>query len=162
MIGFFEDMEIGRDIALGSYTFTRDEIISFAERFDPQPFHLDEEAARNSLFGGLCASGWHSASIWLKLVVETRERALSALRAAGEAAPRIGPSPGIRDLKWLKPVFVGDTISYRSTIVEKKNSRSQPDYGLVISRHEGINQNDEPVISLQGSILIERREAAVT
>lgn len=158
MIGFFEDMEIGRDIALGSYTFTRDEIISFAERFDPQPFHLNEEAARNSLFSNLCASGWHTASIWLKLVVETRESALAAMRKAGEAVPKIGPSPGVRDLKWLKPVYVDDTISYRSTIVEKKNSRSRPDYGLVVSRHEGVNQNGEPVISLQGSILIERRE----
>lgn len=162
MIGFFEDMEIGKGIALGSYTFTHDEIIAFAERFDPQPFHLNEEAARNSLFGGLCASGWHTASIWLKLVVETREDALAAMRAAGKAAPRIGPSPGVRDLKWLKPVFVDDTISYHSTIVEKKNSRSQPGYGLVVTRYEGINQNSEPVISLQGSILIERRKAEDT
>lgn len=157
MIGFFEDIEIGTQIELGTHTFTREEIVSFASRFDPQPFHLDAEMAEGSLFGGLCASGWHTGSVWLRKVVENRQQTFAKLKAAGEPVPKVGPSPGVRDLKWLKPVYVDDTITFRSTVVDKKNSRSRPDFGLLISRHEGINQHGETVISLQGSILIERR-----
>lgn len=159
MIGFFEDIEVGHTTEFGAHTFTRDEILSFAKRFDPQPFHLDEEAAKNSLFGALCASGWHTGCIWLRLLVETRERTLAAMKAEGKPVPKIGPSPGARDLKWLKPVYVDDVISYRATIAGKKDSRSRPDYGLVVSRHEGTNQKGELVISLQGSVLVERRAA---
>lgn len=158
MSGFFEDYTIGDEVDLGSHEFTRDNIISFAQKFDPQKFHVDEEAAKDSLFGGLCASGWHTGSVWLGLVVTNRQRHLAEIAASGAAVPRIGPSPGVRDLKWLKPVYPGDVIAFRSTIVDKKDSRSRLDYGLVVSRHEGVNQNGESVISLQGSILIERRE----
>jgi len=159
MIGFFENIEIGHANEVGSHRFTRDEILSFAQRYDPQPFHLDEEAAKNSLFGALCASGWHTACVWLRLLIENRERMLAAMKEAGTPVPRFGPSPGARDLKWLKPVYVDDVISFRATIVDKKDSRSRPEYGLVVSRHEGMNQKGELVISLQGSVLVERRVA---
>jgi len=162
MSGFFEDYTIGDEIDLGSHEFTRDDIIKFANKFDPQKFHIDEDAAKDSLFGGLCASGWHTGSVWLGKVVSNRQRHLAEISASGAPVPKIGPSPGVRDLKWLKPVYPGDVISYRSTIVDKKDSRSRPDYGLVVSCHEGVNQKGEPVISLQGSILVERREPSTS
>lgn len=162
MKGFFEDVAVGETTELGSYTFTRDEILAFAKRFDPQRFHVDDEAAKDSLFGGLCASGWHTGCVWLRHVVENRQKVLADLAAKGKPVPRIGPSPGVRDLKWLKPVYPDDVISFRSTIVGKKDSKSRPEYGLVISRHEGINQDGETVISLQGSILVERRDPGLS
>ncbi len=95
-------------------------------------------------------------------MVENRKKVLADLAAKGRPVPRIGPSPGVRDLKWLKPVYPDDVISFRSTIVGKKDSKSRPEYGLVISRHEGINQDGETVISLQGSILVERRDPGLS
>lgn len=160
MIAFFEEVSVGDVTELGSHTFTREEIIAFAGRYDPQPFHVDEAAAKDSLFGGLCASGWHTGCIWLRLLIQHRQRRIAEMIAAGETPPRFGPSPGVRDLRWLKPVYPGDTISYRSTVIGKKDTKSHPEWGLMISRHEGFNQDGEPVIGLQGSVLVERREPA--
>lgn len=160
MMAFFEDVAVGEVTELGSHRFMREEIIDFARRYDPQSFHVDEAAAKISLFGGLCASGWHTGCIWLRLLVKNRQRRIAELEAAGVRAPLFGPSPGVRDLKWLKPVYPGDVISYRSTVIDKKDSKSRPEWGLVISRHEGTNQNGELVISLQGSVLVERRAGA--
>jgi len=102
---FFEDIRVGEITNLGRHTFTADDIKAFAARFDPQPFHLDEAAAARSHFSRLCASGWHTACVWMRLTVNYRRREGEELRSRGEQAAQLGPSPGFRDLKWPKPVY---------------------------------------------------------
>ena len=108
---FFEDIVAGERFEVGRHTFLADDIKAFARRFDPQPFHLDEAAAARSHFGALCASGWHTAATWMRLMVEHQRREDDAQRARGEPVAALGPSPGFRELKWLKPVYAGDTIA---------------------------------------------------
>jgi len=155
---FFEDIKVGDRAEVGRHTFTADEIKKFATKFDPQPFHLDEAAARKSIFGALCASGWHTASVWMRLMVEHNKREDAAQRARGEAVAALGPSPGFRELKWLKPVYVGDTITYATEIVETRASNSRPGWGLMSFRNTGVNQNNEPVISFISVAFVERRK----
>src|SRR5262249_55837463 len=145
---------------LGSHTFTAEGIKAFASRFDPQAFHLDEAAAARSHFGALCASGWHTASVWMRLMVDYQWRADDASRSRGEAVAVMGPSPGFRELKWLKPVYVGDTISYATEILDKRASNSRPQWGLITLRNTGTNQNGELVISFVSTAFSARREAA--
>ena len=109
---YFEDMEIGQRRELGSFTFTAELIKKFAAQFDPQRFHLDEEEGRKSLFGGLAASGWHVGSVCMKLLVADGQRLAKEAAARGEKIAVWGPSPGFRDLRWIRPVLAGDTISF--------------------------------------------------
>jgi acyl dehydratase len=155
---FFEDLRIGTRTELGSHTFTADEMKAFAREYDPQPFHLDEAAAAQSKFGALCASGWHTAAVGLRLNVEDRQRRQAEMRARGEAVAKTGPSPGLRDLKWLKPVYVGDTIAYAHEIVELRILADRPDVGLRVARNTGTNQHGELVYSVLSSTFIERRD----
>lgn len=158
--GFFEDLEVGSRYELGSFVFTPEEIIAFARSFDPQPFHMDEAAARTSSFGRLAASGWHTAALWMATMVQHRRRQDAAFRAAGGGAlPRLGPSPGFKNLKWSKPVFAGDRITYFSTIADKRASASRPQWGLFFHRNTGVNQHGEEVFSFDGSVFVERRPA---
>ena len=157
---FWEDIVVGERAEVGRYTFSADAIKGFARRFDPQPFHLDEAAAARSHFGALCASGWHTASMWMRLMVEHQNREDEALRARGEAIAMLGPSPGFRELKWLKPVYVGDTITYSTEVVEKRASNSRPGWGLMSIRNSGVNQKSEPVISFISVAFVERRKKA--
>src|SRR3954471_21770555 len=122
---FFEDLKVGQRRELGSFTFTADDIKRFATQFDPQPFHLDEEAGRNSLFGGLAASGWHVGSVCMKLLVTDAQRRAAEAAARGETIAVWGPSPGFRDLRWIRPVLAGDTLSYASEIASKRISSSR-------------------------------------
>jgi acyl dehydratase len=154
---YLEDIRIGDKSELGRHTFTAAEIKSFAQRFDPQPFHLDESAAARSHFGGLIASGWHTAAICIKLIVANRRRQEEAAHGRGETVPRTGVSPGFRDLKWLKPVYAGDTIAYASEVVETRPLQSRPHLGLMFSRHTGTNQAGELVFSFVGAAFVERR-----
>jgi acyl dehydratase len=161
-MNYFEDFHVGARIALGSHTFTAAEIKAFAAKFDPQPFHLDEAAAARSHFGALCASGWHTAVVWMRHRAEHCRLEEEALRARGEMPSQRGPSPGFRDLKWLKPVYAGDTIAYATEVVETRRSNSRPDWGLVTSLNTGANQNGELVLSFLGSAFIERRPLAAS
>ncbi len=126
---FFEDIEIGQRRELGSFTFTADAIKKFAAQFDPQRFHLDEEEGRKSLFGGLAASGWHVGSVCMKLLVADGQRAAQEALARGEKIAIWGPSPGFRDLRWIKPVLAGDTISFASEVEIKAHVREAPRMG---------------------------------
>ena len=130
---------------------------AFAARFDPQPFHVDEAAAQQSHFGALCASGWHTAAVWMRLMVDHRRRMIEAVQARGEPVARIGPALGVRDLKWLKPVYVGDTIDYASEVVETRVSDSRP--GIRPDDHSRDRRQPErgPVISFLSTTFIERR-----
>src|SRR6202142_746178 len=126
---FFEDMEVGQRRELGSFTFTAAGIKKFPAQFDPQPFPLDEEAGRKSLFGGLAASGWHVGSVCMKLLVAEGQRQAKEAAARGEKVAVNGPSPGFRELRWIKPVLAGDSISFASEVVEKRTSDSRPQWG---------------------------------
>jgi acyl dehydratase len=154
---YFEDIRVGDADDIGQHRFTAEEIKSFARRFDPQPFHVDEEAAARSHFGALCASGWHTAAVWMRLMVDHRRHMIEAQRARGEPVATLGPALGFRDLKWLKPVYVGDIIAYRSEVVETRASNSQPGMGLLTIRSTGTNQKGELVISFVSTALIEGR-----
>lgn len=154
---YLEEIRVGEVYPLGRHTFGADEIKAFAKRFDPQLFHLDEEAAERSHFGALCASGWHTALAWMRLMVEFRRRAAEDARARGEPVAAVGPALGFRDLKWLKPVYVGDTIEYQSEVLETRVSNSRPGFGLMTIRASGVNQKGEPVISFISTTFVERR-----
>jgi acyl dehydratase len=157
---YFEEVAIGETVEVGRYTFTAETIKSFASRYDPQPFHLDEAAAEQSHFGGLCASGWHTVCIWMRLLIDMRRREDDERRGRGEPVATLGPSPGFRELKWLRAVYAGDTVTYWSEVIEIRELKSRPTWGLVTWRHTGNNQHDEPVISFVSSAFVERRPGA--
>jgi acyl dehydratase len=154
---YFEDRQIGEMAEFGSPTFGRDEMIAFAREYDPQPFHLDEAAAKASLFGSLSASGWYTAAMFIRGVVTTRKEANAAALARGEPIAVYGPSPGFRNLFWPKPVFAGDTVSFRARVSEKIDLESRPDHGLLMSEVQGRNQKGEIVFGITSQILVERR-----
>jgi acyl dehydratase len=154
---FFEDVVVGARSDLGDFVFTAENIKAFARNFDPQPFHLDEAAAARSHFGALCASGWQTASVWMRLMVDHLRREDDARRARGEPSAALGPSPGFRELKWLKPVYAGDTVSYYSEVADARPSNSRPGWGLITLRNGGVNQKGEPVLSFVSVVFVERR-----
>jgi acyl dehydratase len=158
MSNYFEDVVLGETIELGSHTFTAEDIIDFARAYDPQPFHLDEEAGKASLFGGLSASGWHTAAVFISKVVAQRQAIEAAMLARSERPAAWGPSPGFKNLRWPKPVLVGDTISFRTQRTGKVDLKSRPTHGLVLADNEGFNQRGEKVFAISTSILVERRE----
>jgi acyl dehydratase len=158
---FFEDIEVGQRHELGSFTFTADLIKKFARQFDPQPFHLDEEAGRKSLFGGLAASGWHVGSVGIKLLVADGQRQAREAAARGEKVAVWGPSPGFRDLRWLKPVLAGDTISFATAVESLRPSSKRPEWGILQARNTGVNQRGELVFSLLATAFVPRRNVNV-
>ena len=147
---YFEDLEIGTITrSPRSYEVTREEVIEFAGKYDPQPFHLDDEAAKQTFFGRLSASGWHTAAMMMRLMVETFQ--------AGEPQAGLG-SPGIDELKWIKPVYPGDTLRTESELISKRRMKSRPDMGLTKSETRVFNQDDELVMSMIGNGLIRVRD----
>jgi acyl dehydratase len=154
---YFEDLEIGETRELGSYGFTAENIKHFARRYDPQPFHLDEEAAKKSLFGALCASGWHTGAACMRMIVDANKRDYDAAIARGEKPALFGPSPGFNNLKWLKPVYAGDTITYSSEILQLRESASRPAWGLMRTKIIGVNQNGERVFEYESTAFVPRK-----
>jgi acyl dehydratase len=144
---YFEDYVVGTVHEFGSIAVEESEVIDFARRFDPQPFHIDPEAAKQSVFGGLIASGWHTAAMMMGMIVE---HYLAQSASLG--------SPGIDELRWLKPVRPGDTLTARVTVLESRRSRSKPDRGIVYSLIEVLNQHQEMVMTLKALNLIRCRE----
>lgn len=143
---YWEDMQAGHVRQLGSITPTREEIIAFATQFDPQPFHLDDEAAKASVFGALCASGWHTCSMAMRLMVTNFTQQAASLG-----------SPGLENIKWLKPVLPNDTLSLQSTVLETRPMNSRPDVGLVRSLWEMYNQHGDKVLHMEGWGMFRRR-----
>lgn len=150
---FYDDVAVGRGVDLGTYHFTADRITGFARRFDPQGFHLDEAAAAAGPFGGLSASGWQTAAAWM----HGYSARLGRLAETGEGRPRIGVSPGFRDLGWLRPVYAGDTIRYATEVVGKRPLGSRPGWGVVTSRNSGRNGRGETVLEFTGSAFWQMR-----
>jgi acyl dehydratase len=144
---YFEDIAVGQRAAFGQYEVTREEVTAFAAKYDPQPFHLSDEAAAATYFGRLSASGWHTCAMTMAMVVEN----LKAHQQAG-----LG-SPGIDELRWLKPVYPGDTLRCESEILETRRSRSRPEMGSYRSRMTVFNQHDEPVLRFVTIALIRTR-----
>lgn len=155
---YFEDREIGETFDLPGASFSKEDILAFARQFDPQPFHLDEEAARKSLFGGLAASGWQTCAFYIRGLVGARQKASAEARAKGIKLAAYGPSPGFKNLSWAKPMFVGDSIAFRSRLVDKIDLKSRPNRGLLIIQSQGRNQKGEVVFGITSQILAERRE----
>jgi acyl dehydratase len=151
-------MQPGHEENLGAHTFTPEEIIRFARRFDPQPFHLSEEAARNSIFGGLCASGWHTVSVWMRKQRDTAAARSREALMTGEKLPQAGVSPGFRDLRWLRPVMAGDTITYHAKTISCRPSASRTGWYIMESANRGDNQHGETVVTFTGSVLLEMQE----
>ena len=146
---YFEDYEPGAVYDLGTITVTEAEIINFARQFDPQYFHTDPEKAKHSRFGGIIASGWHTASLIMRVYVD---RYLSHVASLA--------SPGVDELRWPNPVRPGDTLRVRVTVLEARPSRSKPDRGVVHGKIEATNQRDELVISMVGISIVGRRPQA--
>ena len=134
---YFEDFRPGQTVELGSRTVTEEEIVAFARQWDPQPFHTDAEAARDSVFGGLIASGWHTGAMWMRLYVDS---------LLGSSASQ--GSPGVEELRWLAPVRPGDTLSGRLEVLEAVPSQRRPDRGTVRIRAEMVNQDGVTVMSM--------------
>lgn len=157
---FFEDIEVGMRREIGSFTFTAELIKKFASQFDPQRFHLDEEEGKKSLFGGLAASGWHVGSVCMKLMVAAGQRTAKEAAARGEKVAVGGPSPGFRELRWIKPVLAGDTVHFSSEVESLRSSEKRPEWGIVQIRNRGTNQRGELVFSFLGTAFVARRHSS--
>lgn len=149
-VWYWEDFREGEVREFGRTEVKREDIVRFASEFDPQPFHLDEAAAGRTMFGGLIASGWHTAAMAMRMMCDAY-----LLKSAS-----LG-SPGIEQLKWLRPVRPGDTLRVRLTILETRPMQSKPDVGLLKSRHEVVNQDGEVVMQMEGYGMMRRRPPGV-
>jgi acyl dehydratase len=145
---WWEDFEVGERSEMGRHTFGADEIVAFARQFDPQPFHTDAQAARESPFGGLIASGWHTCAVGMRLMVD---QYIGRTVSLG--------SPGIEDIRWLKPVRAGDTLTYSRTVTASRASATRAGVGLVKHRWEAVNQSGETVLTMDGWGMYGRRPA---
>ncbi len=146
---YFEDLIVGAQTTFGTYEVTRDEVIEFAQKYDPQPFHLSDEAAAKTHFGRIAASGWHTAAMTMAVIA----RYVVADEQAG-----LG-SPGIDELRWLKPVYPGDRLTVCGKILEKTPSRSKPEIGSFRTKTTVTNQDDVPVMRFTSIVLMRRRPA---
>ena len=146
---YFEDLEVGAQTNFGSYEVTREEVLEFARKYDPQPFHLSDEEAAKTHFGRLAASGWHTCAMTMAVI---------ARHVVDEEQAGLG-SPGIDELRWRRPVFPGDTLHVRGKIVDKTPSRSKPEIGSFRSEMTVSNQDDQPVMTFTSIVLIRKRPA---
>ena len=147
----YEDLEVGSRDEVGTHTFTAEEILEFADRFDPQPFHIDEAAAQASPFGGLIASGWHTCSVMMGMLVRN---VLTGSTSLG--------SPGIDEIRWLRPVRPGDSLRMYNSVLAKRVSKSQPDRGIVTTLWEGVNQAGETVVTVRSNVLFGLRHPQIS
>jgi len=145
---YFEDFEVGSRRELGSYLVTEEELLAFARQYDPQPFHIDKEAAAKSIYGGLISSGWMTCSIMMRLLV---------LSTTGKSASM--GSPGVDEIRWIKPVYAGDTLTVVLNVLDTRPSQSKPDRGIVHTQWEATNQRGELVCTVKGMGMYGRRPA---
>ena len=143
---YWEDFSVGETVEFGRKLVTKEEILEFASEFDPQPFHLDEEAAEQSILGGLCASGWHSCAMMMRMMCDGYILESASLGA-----------PGVEEVRWRKPVYVNDILRARRTCLESRASKSRPEMGLTKFRTEMLNQMDEVVMTMEGWAMYGRR-----
>lgn len=145
---------IGVTTTLGSHRFEPDEIKAFARKYDPQIFHIDEVAAKGTVFGGLCASGWHTAATWMKYNLAMPAATDGARWAGPGPKPEFGPSPGFRNLKWLKPVYAGETVTFTRTGLSHRPIASRPGWRLLTIRAEAFDSTGDKVIEFESAVLV--------
>jgi acyl dehydratase len=145
---YFEDFEVGKTYPVGSRSVTEEEIIAFATQFDPQPFHVDKDAAAKSIFGGIIASGWHTCSMIMRVMVDGFLKESSSMG-----------SPGVDEIRWIKPVRANDTLAITTTVLDAKPSGSRPDRGVVWTEWRATNQHGEVVATVKGMGMFGRRPA---
>jgi len=145
---YFEDFVVGSVREVGSYTVTEEEILTFARQYDPQPFHIDKEAAKQSIYGGLISSGWMTCAIMMRLLVTSATGKTSSMG-----------SPGLDEVRWIKPVYAGDTLHMVLRVLESRPSGSKPDRGVVMTQWEATNQRGELVCTVKGMGMYGRRPA---
>lgn len=150
----YERLVVGEAFDCGVHAFTAEEIKRFASAYDPQPFHMDEDAATRTHFGALCASGWHTGAVMMRHFTGHFAARIEAARARGEEAPNLGPSLGFDALKWLEPVYAGDEIAFSGRIVAMRESASRPGWGIVSIETTGINQRGDKVFTCVGNFLV--------
>ncbi|PZQ84561.1 MAG: dehydratase [Ancylobacter novellus] len=155
---FFEDIDIGETTRLGAHTFREEEMVAFARAWDPQAFHLEAGAGARTHFGGLVASGWYTAAIASKLRAQACARLHERLRREGRKVPRVGPSPGFKNLHWLRPVRAGDTLTFESEVVSKKQSQSRPEWGLVFTHDTALDADGRLSFEVTNCVFVERLE----
>jgi acyl dehydratase len=143
---YYEDHRVGATTTIGAHKFTREAILAFARAYDPQPFHLDDAAGAASLFGSLCASGWHTSSVCMRLLIDFRDAQRAAAAARGEPLPALGVGLGVRDLRWTSPVRPGDVVTY-STRIESMRETKRAQWGIIGFRASGVNQGGREVLS---------------
>jgi acyl dehydratase len=149
---FYEDMVVGKVHRFGAYEVTREEVIAFATKFDPQPFHLDDAAAAQTHFGRLSASGWHTCSMTMSMIVAQHKT--SGHQGLG--------SPGIDELRWLRPVYPGDTLNVETEVLEKRRSQSKPDRGVFKTATRVFNQDGVMVLSMTSRAMVRTRDPQAT
>ena len=147
-----EFLRVGETVDIGTHTFDPESIKAFARKYDPQPFHVDAELAKQSVFGGLCASGWHTAAAWMKCNIET-EAVTPAWQGPGPK-PEFGPSPGFRNLKWLKPVFAGETVRYTRKVLNHRPLATRPGWHVMTIWGEGHNSTGDKVLEFESAALV--------
>ena len=153
---FLEDLSVGETTILGTYRFEREAIIAFARLYDPQPFHLDEYAARASIYGSLVASGWHNCSAFMRCFIDWIDRQRQESAARGEDLPPVGVAAGVSDLRWPAPIRPGDVVTYSTTILAKR-AIHRPGWGIVTRRSSGVNQDGTKVLDFTSMIMTGRR-----
>ena len=146
---YFEDFIVGEEVSFGRYEVTAEEIIEFASRYDPQPFHTDPEAAKHSMFGVLCASGWHTCAMSMRMLVDWMKNN----DTSGEG------SPGVEQVRWLRPVVPGDVLSMRIKVISTRLSGSRPGYGLVSFEQKTVDQTGTPVMTQISTVFFQQRPA---
>jgi acyl dehydratase len=149
-----EYLRIGQTVTLGSHRFGAEEIKAFARKFDPQLFHMDEKSAEKSVFGGLCASGWHTASMWMRYNIKSEDRSDKGAWDGPGPEPAFGPSPGFRQLKWLKPVYADETITFKRTALSHRPLASRPGWRLLSVRAEAFDSTGDKVIEFESAVLL--------
>lgn len=145
---------IGETVVLGSHTFEADEIKAFGRKYDPQPFHVDEALADGTVFGKLCASGWHTCAMWMKYNLEGREDMADREWTGSGPQPVFGPSPGFTNLNWLKPVYVDDMITFTRKAIQHRPLVSRPGWRLLNMLCEAHNQRNEKVLTFDSAVLV--------
>ena len=143
---YFEDLKVGNSYNLGPIFVSKKDIIEFAHKFDPQPFHIDEEKAKESLFGGICASGWHTCALYMKMLCDSFIKNLASLG-----------SPGMNEIRWIKPLFPDQKITGKVTILSKKPSQSRPNIGSMISSAEVYDNNKNIIMTLESISIVKKR-----
>ena len=151
---------IGETVVLGSHTLGAEEIKAFARKFDPQRFHVDEKEAEKSLFGGLCASGWHTVALWMRYNLQYRVDSGGKAWDGPGPRPEFGPSPGFEKLRWLKPVHAGETVTFTRRAHAHRPLASRPGWRLLTMTSEAFDSSGDKVLEFESSVLVKAQDEA--